>query len=196
MPSLASETSILNAALAHVGDGRRQLSVDGEHPLAVLFRDRYPNLRDAALRDYKWNFAKRRAQLSALVEAPLFDWAYRYQPPADCLRVWRVNGDLPGRTWELAGAFIETDMAAPINVAYGARVDNPAQWDPIFAELLALDLAIVMSPLASGRTTDQQRLRAAREDLAQSAQMRDAIEGHQEEAMPDEGSDWLMARYR
>ena len=52
----------------------------------------YATTRDQMLEDTPWNFASGIKQLSLLV-TEVFDWAYTYQYPSDCLRINRIIPD-------------------------------------------------------------------------------------------------------
>lgn len=150
-----SETDLCNDALGQIGSDPIVSLSDGSVKArrCLVF---YPQLRDGLLRGYKWNFALTRVQL-AQQTGPLFDYAYRYALPADCLRVWEYNGagvtvsgtpisysDYPTSRYlplyKIEGrSLLSNDSQAYI--VYGRRVLNPAEWDPLFYQVVATWLA-------------------------------------------------------
>jgi hypothetical protein len=90
---MASEVSICNLALAHLGDAATVSSIappDGSVQ-ADLCAQFYPAARDALLEMHDWGFATRRAALAELVNAsPTTAWAYCYAQPVDLVNTISV----------------------------------------------------------------------------------------------------------
>lgn len=85
---MASEVDICNKALGHIRAGT--INSLGESSLqARQCALNYPLLRDQMLQDSPWQFAGSIKPLAVLV-AELFNWAYVYQYPVDCLRINRL----------------------------------------------------------------------------------------------------------
>jgi len=143
---MASKVSIANRALTKLGADRILLLTD-ETQQARVMNSMFDDVRDAELRRHHWKFAIRRALLPALVDTPLWGYAYQYPLPADFLALVQVN-DVYVRSvkkgtalWSVEGGNILTDLVAPLKVRYVARIDNPGLYDPLFNETLACKLA-------------------------------------------------------
>ena len=172
-----SEVSLANLALQYLGRGKFITALDEDSQAARVMRHQLPYTRDAVLRAYPWNFAQRRAQIAADAAAPDFEFAYSYPLPADCLWCHTVYG---GNTqnWKVEGGKVYTDMSAPLEVKYTARVVDLASADPLFfqavAARLGADCATSLTESA-GKASDlwsvyQQKLREARMIDAQEGQ--------------------------
>lgn len=186
-----SVTTIFNAALIHLGEARRVLDADEDTPRAKILAERYPDIRDALLRSYKWNFIKTREVLTEDATPPKFGFAHRYRKPADCLKVWYVEGetDYP---WKLEGDYIVTDIKAPLRIIYARREPDASKFDPVFRQILEMDLAIAVSPAIGNKRTIRVDLKQDRAVLIESGEFFDADEGIEDD-LP-EGS-WLEARH-
>lgn len=109
----------------------------------------YDQVRRQLLREWVWNFAKRRVSLSR-IGAPGFDFADEYALPNDCLRVLSVGGDVEvaqEKNFDIQGRSIllNNGGAASTTLRYIADVTNPQEMDATFINLLALALALKIS---------------------------------------------------
>ena len=82
---MASEVEICNMALSNIRAGSIN-SLDENSIEAQQCKLKYPFLRDMLLRDVPWNFAHKTQALAVLTD-DLFNWAYSYQYPSDCLYI-------------------------------------------------------------------------------------------------------------
>ncbi len=145
-------TDIANAALSHVGTRGKIVAIDESSAEAASCRTHLALVRDTTLRAFDWNFARLTQDLVPLPDPPA-RWRHKYALPEDCLRLRRLNDvpllSLPETFCELAadrdgeGAIIGVVLtdAQPISAVYTARVDDPACWDPGFADALTWGLA-------------------------------------------------------
>jgi hypothetical protein len=140
-------TELCNVALGHIGQAR--IADIGERsPGAEHCRRMFDHVRRLCLRDHDWNFAVRRAALTALDSPPPFGFSAAYQLPADCLRVLAINGQpagVRGTQWEVEGrtVLINADAA---HLRYIADADDVTQWDSIFASYFGYRLAAAVAP--------------------------------------------------
>jgi hypothetical protein len=123
------------------------LSRLGSKPITTLLEDSpagracnriYERVKNAELRAYAWNFAKSRASIAASSEAPAFGFAYKYQVPADFLRL------LPDRDvsdWCIEGRYILTNDNSPLEIKYIQKVNDENQFDEMFIDHLANRIA-------------------------------------------------------
>lgn len=146
----ASETEVVNAALAKLGH-RPIADLEDDSPEATIVRAIWPIVRDGCLRAHPWNFACRRASLTATADTPLWGYGRAYTLPSNpwCLRVLELQYEARGRTmdaeWVVEGREILTNLGSPILIRYVARITEIETWDPLFidalSEKLAADLA-------------------------------------------------------
>jgi len=176
---------ISNSALIKVGAGRIT-SFDDDTKEAALCKEQLPKLRDAVLADHPWNFAVRRAELANLVETPAYEFDFFSQLPLDYLRVFEVSD---GGTNTLTFSAQATNFPYmvegkkllhnlnPVFIRYIFRETVVANWNPMFAEALALRLAAdIAYSLVQSRALQKDMLDAYLKFIA-TARSLDAQEG-------------------
>src|SRR5262245_49718930 len=104
MPGVA-EVDIVNRALIKIGS-KTIMNMGDDVKSARAATKIYPMVRDRCLVAHPWNFAIKRAQRTNEATAPVYGFAYSYALPADCLRVWDMDG---GETFQVEGRSIMTD---------------------------------------------------------------------------------------
>lgn len=150
-----TETDICNMSLGKLGSVRitsiatSDLSIE-----AVRCRNHYDQTRDALLRSFEWNFAKWRAELG-LADTPPFEWDYKYTLPTDFLRLISVyewaDTDAVDDRFTIEGNFILTNYDS-MNIKYIRKVTDPNKFDPLFVEVLVLQLALkLLHPIAGAK---------------------------------------------
>ena len=198
---MSSEVEIVNAALTLLGEGRIASLADdvkAAREATAVFSIR----RDALLAGYTWSFAKTRAQLSALVDAPPFGFTLKYQLPSDCLRIVMVGDyytglDLtdyrgsPTEEFMVEGREILTDLGAPLNLRYIKRVTDTSQFSSNFTAAFAADLAEVLAePLTQSESKRERASAVLRREISMAVRA-NAIELPPSKLADDE---WLIAR--
>lgn len=153
---MPSETDLLNDALGQIGASPISAIDDGTAN-ANCCQQFYPALRDGLIRSFRWNFSLVRVALNQDVTPPVFEFAYSYTLPSDCLRLWEYNGtntftgvmnqdnlnlflSAQGSRYKVEGKKILTNDAS-VKILYGARVTNPDLWDATFYQVVATWLA-------------------------------------------------------
>lgn len=135
---MASEVGICNIALQKIG-AARIVSLKEEGRNANSCNSCYEEMRDAELEAHRWNFAKKRVELTADSEAEIFDDKHVFTLPADCLRVLLPQDiDLD---WQIENGQIITNEAGPLRVIYVRRVTDPNDMNPLFREVVACRVA-------------------------------------------------------
>jgi len=200
---MASAVDIANSALTKLGESRIMALTDNVKAAREV-NAIYTLRRDALLRAYNWNFAMKRASLPALATAPDWGYAYAYQLPSDCLRVTQVNdyftipgfGDFIGgpddQPYKVEGQTIVTDFGAPLKVRYIRRVDNAGEFDVLFNEVLAYDIAYEICYAITQPNSKQQELRDGKKNALLMAVRANAIE-LPPESIPDDS--WVATRF-
>jgi len=149
---MASDVSICNAALIKLG-ADTILELTDNNSRARAMNERYAAVRDAELYRRRWRFSLKRAQLPALATAPLSDYANAFQVPDDFLRLTE-GGDIRSLSdlsdfrdvcsaplYSIEGSAILTQLSAPLNIRYIARVTDSGLFHPAFSEALSARLA-------------------------------------------------------
>lgn len=154
---MASEVDIANRALSMLGESRITSLSDNNKPARAM-NARYELLRDAELAAYPWRFAVRRVQLAASTDVPEWGFTTIYDRPVDDLRPIKVGGmfinaEAIGVMYESSGIAteetpyeiiagrIQTNLSAPLDYEYIARVTDAGSFDALFVEALAARLA-------------------------------------------------------
>lgn len=145
---MASQVEICNGALYKVGSARIASLSEGTKAANIL-ASIWDMKRDAELQSNWWTFAIARAELAALVDAPVGEqWAYQYPLPSGFLALVQVGEDLSmyeaddGEMFQVEGARILTNESGPLFVRYVQRVTNTGAYSALFAEALACRLAV------------------------------------------------------
>lgn len=87
---MATKIEIISDALVELG--ARPITSLTESQVAVDAGRLYDLERTRLLRSHPWRFLRKQATLSSAITPALsFDWAYHFQLPGDCLRVWQVG---------------------------------------------------------------------------------------------------------
>lgn len=196
-----SDTEIGNLALAKLGVARVQAFTDDSKAARAL-TVQYAARRDEELRAHLWNFAMKRAELSADVAAPAFGFAKAYTLPGDCLRLvevgpynmvtqladYRTGGDAP---FSVEGGKILCDLSAPLRVRYVAQVTSVSAYDPSFVEALACRLAAELAEELTGSESKQTLMWQRYKLAVKEARRLDAIE-NPADVNPDDS--WVLGR--
>jgi len=156
---MASEVDIANRALSMLGEIRITALTDNSKPARAM-NARFDIIRDAELMNYPWRFAIKRTQLAAETAVPEWGYSTIYEVPTDNIRAVKVGGfeindeaigvmytstgynvseDAP---YEIIEGKIHTNLSAPLDYEYIARITDTGQFDPLFVETLAAALAV------------------------------------------------------
>jgi len=151
----ASETQICNLALMKFGN-ISIASVDDDTKEARACKVFFPLLRDELVYSHPWNFAMKRADISAsLTTTPAFGFDYAYTVPADCLRVWEFYGY--DGDWVVENGILLTDADAEIYIRYIYQVTQAGKFNASFVQCLATRLAAELAT----KLSDDKNMRAA-----------------------------------
>ncbi|MGU4696729.1 hypothetical protein K6L09_08685 [Burkholderia cepacia] len=193
---MASQVGIANRALTKLGSVRIT-SLDEDSKAAATLNSMYDDVLDACLREHVWSFAKTRAQLAALADAPLFGFSYQYRLPADFIRLIQIGQFLVYPKTDTRGLFsiesgnILTDLQAPLYIRYAKRVTDPNAMDPLFREAFACRLAIEACEAITQSATKRQAAWGEHDRAIAQAIRINAIE---RPSQPIADDTWLEAR--
>lgn len=133
---MASVVEICNMALAEVGDVFIE-SLSENSKEARRCTVAYPPARRGLLRAFDWNFARARAELAPLAEAPDFGFEAVFQLPSSCLRLLQVVSEVE---WRIEGRTVLASGDS-LQILYTTDVTDPNQFDALFSRALALRIA-------------------------------------------------------
>lgn len=185
----SSAVDICNEALALVG-ADPIASLSDASPTGRLCNALYTPTRDELLVMHPWKFATKRAELSADPDAPEFEYDYRFQLPADCLRVIGTNLGTEAKWTEENGYLLCNEST--VSIKYISKITTEGTFSIPFCEALAYKLASKMAyPLAQSTSLKDS---LSRDYLVH---LRDARSANAQAAQGDvvEANDWLYSRY-
>jgi hypothetical protein len=165
---MASDVTICNLALSHIGKGRINALVE-DSAEARQCALHYPVARDTLLSSHPWSFARAVQSLAAKPNSWPQRWAFAYQRPADCLRVIRLVPDVDPVPDDLSaphqtrGRMIFCNIA-PATLEYVARADDASVYPALFVDALSWALAarIAMPLTREGKAMQDALAMAAR----------------------------------
>lgn len=193
-----SQVRIVNAALVHLGESRRILSIDEGTPLANCFLAVWDEARDEVLADHPWNFAIAREALarSATFTPEGDQYDYAYELPADCIR-W-----LPHRkdhvdyfAGEQEGDYILSNADAPV-ARFIRRVTNVSRWSVGFRTAIAAKLAMKTAKPITGQSGMIDRMGELYLAELSKGKRQDGHATGERDRTAEFRSDWLAARQR
>lgn len=168
---MASKVGICNRALQHLG-APPLVSLDDDHPNARRCNVAYEPRRDALLRAHPWSFARARTILAAETTTPAFGYDKQFQLPSDFARIIGPTTDLD---CQIEGRKLLANDSS-FNLVYVRKVEDEGEFDPLFAEALAADIAYNICELVTQSSTKKQDVGAFYEEMIREAKRTNAIE--------------------
>lgn len=195
-----SKEEICNMALGYFGEARIS-SINDSSNVARTCKQYFAQTRDAVLRSHLWNFAMGRKALSALADAPLFEYSYAYQLPEDFIRLAAVN-DLDAYDYQACEYpfTIEQNQilsnSESCKIRYVKRIEDVTQYDALFVEAFSMKLSSVIVGKLSGDWQQAQTLLRTYSGLMESkARAVDANEDRHRRRSPSKRSRLVQSRY-
>lgn len=200
---MAAPIEIINRALSKIGETRIR-SLDQETKAAGLAMSMFDMVRDAELSAHNWNFAKDRILIPAMVDTPVFGWAYQYQIPSDCLRILLAGswpqafvGDYIGwdtSQYTIEGTRILTNIGPALSLQYIKQITDTGIYPLTFVDALACKLAVEMAESIQGSNQDKKKVLWAEYDRSiQTAKTINAISLPPQMVQDDS---WMLAHLR
>lgn len=158
-PTSASEVLIANLALDRLGAAVID-SFNDETKEANVMNRWYSLTRDAKLREFAWRFSIHREVLAASVTPPAFGNAKAFPLPQGCLRVL-----LPGDRvdWEIENVdnvpHLLTQTGDSVDLRFIKRVTEASIFDPLFINVLSLELALATCETITQSSTKKEGIR-------------------------------------
>ena len=156
MTTATSDVAICNLAL----DALNAEPINGSisNPLTTTEKQcarHYDVARRRVLRNYAWNFAKKRV-LIGRVGGPEGEYADKYELPVDCVRVLKVldASFYEFLDFDIAGRNILCDNSGGASVAirYVGDIVDVNDFDSNFVTIFSLHLALDLAPLVVAQT--------------------------------------------
>jgi hypothetical protein len=155
----ATDVSICSNALLLLG--QKPINTLAESTIA---QNLWPTVREAVQRSHPWNCCISRRVLAPDVEAPAFDWGYKFLLPEDWLRTLQVGESGAEIDYQSEGRYLLADVTA-LPLRYVAANEDVASWDPLLVNAatyaMAAALAYPVTASASLAQTMEQKLQLA-----------------------------------
>lgn len=179
--SVTSSTDIGNLALDLLTAGTVQNIEAPTDATESLLNRWYDVTRRKLLREHPWNFASKRAILAASSDDPAFGYDAQFLLPTDFIRLNTiVNADnypISNEAYEIENGYILYNAeSGQLRIKYVWDITDVSKFDPLFVDLLAIDLAMAIAFKVTSSNTDVGRLTELRK---QRAAMSKAIDGQE-----------------
>lgn len=183
---LTSPEDAINAALVRIGYKLRIGWIGEGSEAAKVALDIYGQTRDALLRSFDWEFARKSAAAVSVAGAVPPPWNFMYLYPTDCIRVREVfgsaylantNDPLP-INWARDTTFIasvETEIVltniSPATLVYTQQVTIPSLWDEGFGESFIDSLGTLLAPRLADLNAAKLMSELTKAQIAASAEL-------------------------
>lgn len=180
MSTIHTRYSVYNMALDYL-DELPIIAPPGTGPAARWLNRNFDRFVDVELSSNFWSFA---LEYHELQRDGLYEktsrWTYRYREPNGALRIVppTYDGQRDGRLIDYARVRggVLTKHGPALKSWWVVRIDNPGEWEPLFAEVVASTLAINLAHKITGKATYIDRLIQLRGDLIDKAYEINALE--------------------
>ena len=166
-------------------------------PVENMVAEVLPDLRRANLRKYPFNFAITRETITSEVAVPKFGPQLKqFKFPPDFLRYlsrYDTDGSMVDKSRDQIeqGKLLLSDTEDSVNVRYIFDCDKVALWDPLFVQLMKLELARALAPNFAGGKGRSQSLK---QDLLEIQTQARAIDGQERPPTHIIRSAWVNSR--
>lgn len=200
-----SSTDICNLALDLLSaETIQDVETDTSATASILNRW-YDQARKKLLREHPWNFAIKRLILAANSTTPAFGYSAEFNVPADFIRVLAIGTDLsvdketllPNDAYQFENNKILLNEyygnATALRLIYVFDNTNVSQFDPMFVDLLAHELALSVAYKITETNSNVERIQALYKERSRLAK---SIDGQERPPVRVERSRALAARRR
>lgn len=196
---MTTSTDIVNIGLRRAGTTRiSDLQADTSEEARVA-RDIYDEARRDILNLHNWNFAVKRAQLTASATEPTFGWDYAYPLPEDFIRMISVHPhDDDNASVEYRLEFQSSDDRVLVTntnqvyIRYVWDIEDVNLFSAAFRDTLAWRLAREFATAIAKSTSGAEAADAAYRKALSRAKSIDGVEDWPEK-MAD--GDWVTSRW-
>lgn len=143
-----TKLKICNMALRSLGVARITDFVTDNEQTRVL-NDVYDMLLDEILMSHPWNFATKRASLDQNVTAPVYEYTYAFDLPADCLRILETENNVE---YQQEGNLLLTNDSS-MKIRYIARITDSSKYSSTFVSAFSARIAVEVAYPLTGDPT-------------------------------------------
>ena len=134
---MASKIDLISNALILIGDLPIN-TLTGNSRAQVVAANLYDNIVKNELSKHRWGFARRKAQLSLLVDTPIdSDYSNAYQLPTDMIALVKLN---PSLDYQIFGDKVYINFSQAMYCDYIADVAE-SEWPVYFSKMIEYALA-------------------------------------------------------
>ena len=159
----------------------------------------FHQVRRRTLEMYPWNFAKKRAVLSASLDTPEFGFTRKYAFRNDHIRFLSRHHDdgtpmsITAEDYDIEDGFFLTnaDADTTINIKYVSDHKQVGKWSPLFLSLLATEIAV---DVGHRFVTGNNWLEQVRKERDRLRVVAGAIDGQQRPPRRVQRSKWIARR--
>lgn len=195
---MASEVSICNMALSHIGESAAVVSIsppDGSTEAGHCARF-YSIARAEVLEMHPWAFASKRVTLASLVNDSTA-WGYKFQLPSDIIKVVKLlpygaTSDIVGLDYIVAGEGQLYCNDENPTLVYTRLVVDTTRYTPSFTSALSYKLAAYLAgPIVKKATVAQAMLDLASAAVGKAAMLDANASSSETHGQP---APWMTAR--
>lgn len=183
--SISSKTDIANLALDLISAEPVQNIAEPSNGTEELLNRWYDITRQKILRAHSWNFATKRAILAASSTDPEFGEYSAFPIPSDFIRLLgvRTSEDEEFSPYDFDIEFVGTQrciLASPDNTSLRIRyiydVEDVSKFDPMFTDLFAHELALVVAYKGTESNGNVERIKSIADEAKRIAK---AVDGQE-----------------
>lgn len=152
---MASQVEIVNLALVELGDEIIMAITEESKAARVMSALWGPTVKEV-LADHTWGFAKTRAILARLSDAPVHGFDCAYQLPADFIRMVYMGEPEDEYIWQIEDGKLITDETTA-EITYIKNVTDTTKYSPKFITALSFLLAARAANSMAGLDTSKKK---------------------------------------
>ena len=184
-----SKLSLINNALILIGDVPLTSLTSGTRA-QVVATSLYDNIVENELSKFRWGFARKVAQLSLDVAAPIGnEWESKYTLPADMLNLIKLD---PSINYQIIENKVYCNYSGELFCDYIANIADPADWPIYFAKMIEYALAMDFAPSIRDSDSSMQNNAAAYQNASRMARFTDS---QQHPQTPIQDRPFINVRY-
>ncbi len=184
-----SDVSICSSALIKLGN-EPITSLDDDNKNARFCKNRYSQILASVIEAHTWSFATQTVELAPLAGvAPVMDWTYAFQLPADLLKMLR--GEDLFQDFEMYDGRLYADDN-PLKIKYLFLNTNVSSYTYAFAECVAWRLAADLAYALTNSTVVAQSMMTGYQMQLKEARYNDS---HKSTPQPLVADEYIRSRF-